>query len=59
MRLHSDQESREIDLFHLNGFESYYKFTREKMIQSVNFVPNRYEKSFKMAYPTRKKTKEF
>ena len=23
-------ERREVDLFRLNGFESYYKFTREK-----------------------------
>ena len=25
-------ERREVDLFRLNGFESYYKFTREKRI---------------------------
>ena len=28
----SERQSLEVDLFRLNGFESYYKFTREKMI---------------------------
>ena len=28
----SERRSLEVDLFHLKGFESYYKFTREKMI---------------------------
>ena len=28
----AERRSLEVDLFRLNGFESYYKFTREKMI---------------------------
>ena len=34
MRLHSDQESREINLFHVNGFESYYKFSQCSLCQT-------------------------
>ena len=30
--LKSERQSRKVDLFCLNRFESYYKFTREKMI---------------------------
>ena len=28
----SERRSLQVDLFRLNGFESYYRFTREKMI---------------------------
>ena len=75
---------RSVDLFRLNGFESYYKFKREKWLtcalsgvtsniihspisqlswrhqwnfRPVNFTPNRYEKFFTIAQPTRKKDK--
>ena len=30
-----------------------------RIFRQVNFAPNRYEKSFKMAWPTRKKIKDF
>ena len=76
----ASDEVTTVDLFHLSGFESCYKFTREKSkygciprssqvmscwypqsligqlswrhrwnFRSVNFAPNRYKKSFKMA----------
>ena len=32
VRQPSERQSVEVGLFRLNGFESYYKFTREKLI---------------------------